>query len=230
MVKLLTIFGIFCVTSSLGQTFENIRILKDEDRIIIIYDLVSIDRVSNVMVRVFSSVDDYTLPLSNVSGDVGAVLPGPNKRIIWQAGEAIANNFLDISFRFKSETIKGWKIISPTAKGMRRGMKNTIQWQGGEAGSDVNIQLIKPGLEYEQIIQTKNTGSFVWDTPKNLKPGNGYAIRISTNNISIEHRFSIKRKFPLIYYGIPAAGLVIILVVITRDTGSNSLPDAPLPN
>ena len=90
MLKLLVIIGIFCVSTAFGQTFENIRTQKDEDKIIIVYDLVSIDQGSKVNVSVFSSLDNYILPLTNVTGDVGTVFPGPNKRIIWKAGEVIA--------------------------------------------------------------------------------------------------------------------------------------------
>jgi len=230
MLKLLVIIGTFCATAAFGQTFENIRTQKNEDKIIIVYDLVSLDQGSKVIVSIFSSLDNYILPLTNVSGDVGSVFPGPNKRIIWKVGEAIANDFEGISFRFKGENSIGWKIIDPTTNSFTRGKKNTINWQGGNATDEVTIQLIKPGPETQDLILTRNSGTFIWNTPKDIKPGSGYAIRISSRDNSIEHRFSIKRKVPLGYYGIPA-GLAILLVVILGDSGgSNDLPDAPLPN
>lgn len=228
MYKLLAISWIFYVSSSFGQTFENIRSQRDEDKIIIVYDLVSNEPGSNVIVRVFSSLDDYGNPLTNVTGDIGTVLPGPNKRIIWQVDPSIAKEYLSILFKFESETFAGWRIVSPTAKGMRRGKSNNIQWQGGSTGDDITIQLLKP--DAEAIAQMKNTGSFDWNTPKILKPGSGYVIRITSNNNSMEHRFSIKRKIPLGYYGIPVAGLAIYLVSTIGNSGSNDLPDAPLPN
>lgn len=230
MLKLLVVIGIFCASSAFGQTFENIRTLKDEDKIIIIYDLVSIDQGNKVNVKVFSSLDNYILPLDNVTGDVGTVIPGPNKRIIWKVGVVIANDFEGISFRFKGETFIGWKIIDPTEKKFTRGKKNTIHWQGGDANEKVTIQLIKPGPETQDLIQTKNTGSFSWNTPKDIKPGSGYAIRISSLDNSIEHRFAIKRKIPLGYYGIPAGVAIILVAILGSSGGSDDLPDAPLPN
>lgn len=230
MLKLLVMIGIFCATTALGQTFENIRTRKDEDKIIIIYDLVSIDQGSKVNVTVFSSLDNFILPLSNVSGDVGTVTPGPNKRIMWKVGEVIANDFEGISFRFKGENFIGWKIIDPTKNTFTRGKKNTIHWQGGEANEEVTIQLIKPGPVTQDLMLTKNSGSFVWNTPKDMKPGSGYAVRISSRNNSIEHRFSIKRKIPLAYYGIPAGLAIILVAIIGNSGGSDDLPDAPMPN
>ncbi len=231
MLKLLVIIGVFCVTTSWGQSFDNIRVHKDEDKIIIVYDLVSNDPGSKVTVRVLSSMDDYKVPIKNATGDIGSVLPGPNKRIIWQVGQGIANDYQGILFRFEGQTFAGWKVISPTEKGMQRGKKNKIQWQGGFPGDEVTIQLVKPGSEeVEDLVQTKNTGSFVWNTPKDLKAGNGYVIRLTSGDNSIEYRFSIKRKIPLAYYGIPVAGAVIFLVVMRGNSGSNDLPDAPLPN
>ncbi len=229
MVRFLALIGVFCVTTALGQTFENIRVQKDEDKIIIVYDLVSIDPGSRVTVRVFSSIDDYKVPIS-ASGDIGSVLPGPNKRIIWQVGEIVANDYQGILFKFEGQTFAGWRIISPTERGMIRGKKNTIKWQGGFEGDQVTIQLLKPGSEEVQdLAQIKNTGTYVWDTPKDLKPGSGYVVRLTSNDNSTEYRFSIKRKIPLAYYGIPVGVLAIVFVVVSGNSGNNDLPEAPLP-
>jgi len=231
MLKWLAFIGIFCASSALGQTFENIRVQRDEDKIIVVYDLVSIDPGSRVTVRVFSSLDDYKQPISNTTGDIGSVLPGPNKRIIWQVGETIANDYQGILFKFEGQTFAGWKVISPTSKGMIRGKTNVIQWQGGFPGDDVSIDLLKPGVEeIENIAQIKNSGSFLWDTPKELKPGDGYVLRLTSGDNSIEYRFSINRKIPLAYYGIPAAIVIVVVAIISGDSGSKNLPDAPLPN
>jgi len=230
MLKILAIFGIFCVTTSMGQTFENIRTQKDEDKIIIIYDLFSTDPGSKVVVSIFSSLDDYKVPLNNVSGDVGTVLPGPNKRIIWQVGNAIANDYQGILFRFESESTVGWKIISTTPKVMIRGKSNYIQWEGGRSNDDLVIELLKPDSETEQIAQVKNSGSFLWNVPKDMKPGSGYALRISSQDNSIEHRFSIRRKIPLGYYAIPVGLGIVTMAILAGKSGSDDLPDAPLPN
>jgi len=230
MLKWLAILWIFSVTSSFAQTFENIRTQKDEDKIIIVYDLVSIDPGSKVTVRVYSSLDDYKMPINNATGDIGPVLPGPNKRIIWQVGKAITNDYKAVLFKFESQSSAGWKVVSPTAKGMKRGKNNLIQWQGGLPGDDVTIQLLKPGFdEVQQIAQVKNTGTYKWNTPR-LKPGNGYVLRINSLDNSIEHRFSIKRRVPLGYYCIPFIGAAVYLVIMNSDPDSDELPDAPLPN
>ena len=124
----------------------------------------------------------------------------------------------------------GWRILESTKNIFTRGKKNMIRWQGGEAGEQVNIELIHPGSKSENIIQTLNLGSYYWNTPKDIKPGSGYAIRISTIDNSIEHRFSIKRKVPLGYYGIPAGLAIILGVIVGNSRSSDDLPDAPLPN
>ena len=231
MFKWLAIIGIFSTASSLGQTFENIRVQRDEDKIIIVYDLVSIDQGSTVTVRVFSSLDDYKVPLKDIIGDIGTVKPGPNKRIIWQVGDIIASDYQGILFKFESQTFAGWRIVSPTEKGMKRGKKNTIQWQGGFPGDDVLIQLQKPGSEeVEEIVQTKNSGSYGWEIPKDLKPGNGYVLHLTSGDNTVEYRFSIKRKLPLGYYAIPVGLGIIIGAILLQEDKSDDLPDAPLPN
>jgi len=230
MLKLLAFVGIFCATATFGQTIENIRTQKDEDKIIIIYDLESIDQGDKVIVSIFSSLDNFVLPLTDVSGDLGIVSPGPNKRIVWKVGEKIANDFQGISFRFKQEKFIGWKILNTTSTNFTRGKSNMIRWEGGNTNDIVTIQLVKPGLEVQDLLQTKNKGLFTWNTPKDFKPGNGYAIRISSGENSIEHRFSVKRKVPIGYFGIPVGLAAILVVVLGNSGGSNDLPDAPLPN
>ncbi|MEY4929747.1 MAG: hypothetical protein RI909_471 [Bacteroidota bacterium] len=232
MTTWLRILLIFSTISAWGQTFENIRTSKEGDKIIIIYDLISLDPGSQVTVQVFSSKDSYKLPLKNVTGDIGTVMPGPNKRITWLAGEEIANEVDQIKFTFKSESFAGWSFIGTTPKVMRRGKKNTLEWQGGKGGDEVTIQLLKPDMQVEEIAMTLNSGSYRWNTPRKLKPRDGYAIRITSMGNSIEHRFSIKRKIPVLYYvGLTGVGVAAALINLTGGSaGSSDLPDAPIPN
>lgn len=231
MLRFCWIIAIFNVTTSLGQTFENIRTHKDEDKIIIVYDLVSLDPGSKVIVSLYSSLDNFKSPLSNIMGDIGTVLPGPNKRITWNADESDLQKFEGITFQFKGEVVLGWRITNPSAKPIKRGKKNIVQWQGGKPDDRVTIQLIDPNQNIEELGQISNSGSFIWNTRKNIKVGKGYLIHITSGENSAEQRFTIVRKIPRVFYVVPVAGAAIFLLLLgDEDNGDGDLPDAPSPN
>lgn len=229
MVRILCIFGVFLFTSSVGQTFQNIRKRVDEDKIIIIYDLVSLDLGSRIKVSLFSSHNNFESPLQNVTGDIGLVLPGPNRRITWTAGELVKSAD-SLSFEFKGEIVYRLKLLSPASNSkIKKGELNTIQWLGGLATDTVTISLVKPNNETQELAQTFNRGSFNWMVPKNLKASKGYSIKIASNIYTIEERFTIKRSVPRIWFIIPVAG-VLVALLSGDGGGDDGLPDAPSPN
>jgi len=244
MVKFLSFIGVFLVSTAFGQTFRNIRVLKEEEKIVIIYDLINVEQGSKVIVKIFSSHDNFTNALTSVIGDVGEVLPGPNRRIEW-SNENIPKNYSgELTFQFKGEVIHGWTFLNPGNGVLRRGKKYTLKWEGGQVSDTVSLKFILPGQQIaeihsakssnQQIIDistTKNTGSFKWRVPKNLKTGLGYTLRISKGKDVFEQQITIKRKVPIGLIAIPVAGAVIVLLISGNESGGDeSLPDAPKPN
>lgn len=230
MVRVLSIIGLFLCTTAIGQTFQNIRTRVDEDKIIIIYDLISLEPGSKVSVSLFSSHNNFESPLTDVTGDVGMVLPGPNRRISWKAGEQVTNAE-QITFRFTGEIVRKLSFISPGVDGkIKRGGNSTITWQGGKSDEQVTITLVKPDEVFVELTKTDNTGSYSWKVPKKLKTGSGYSLRITGSENSSEQRFSVKRKVPIIWFAIPVVGTVIYFISTGADDGISDLPDAPSPN
>lgn len=249
------VVGILIFGQSLGQSFENIRTRVDDDKIIIFYDLVTFQAGSKVMVRVFSSHNHFMSPLENVTGDIGLVVPGPNRRIVWTAG-ALAQQADQLIFSFQGDTFYDLKFIKPTpAEKIIRGKSYTIEWMGGHPDDKLVLTLFSsnrsldayketetpantlpepirrkaPKADSVVLTRTKNNGSFVWEAPRGLKPGKGYRLKISGENESvIEQRFVIRRKTPLMYYGIPVIGAALIFI-FKPGPGEQPLPDAPKP-
>ncbi|MDH4058051.1 MAG: GPI anchored serine-threonine rich family protein [Cyclobacteriaceae bacterium] len=230
MVKLLSFVGIFLITSSFGQTFQNVRKRVEEDKIVVIYDLVSIEPGSRVKVEIFSSNDNFETPLSDVVGDVGMVMPGPNRRITWSAGELVQKAD-SISFEFTGEIVYGLTFISPSAKkNIKRGKTFTLNWQGGVKNDTVTISLLTPDQDSIHLIQTLTENTYDWEVPKDFKTGKGYTLRMVGRGNIIEHRFAIKRKIPIAWFAAPVAGILIGIIAAGGGSDDNSLPDAPSPN
>jgi len=228
------VVGIFLFSHSLAQEFRNIRTRVDDEKIIIIYDLESLEIYSKVMVRIFSSHNNFTDPLENVTGDVGLVTPGPNRRITWNAG-TLTKSIDSLTFDLKGEIIYILKINSPSTNGiLKRGTSITIRWQGGNPSQNLNISLISPKNKITQLASTPNTGKYAWDIPKNIKTGAGYYLKLteegeSAEDTYIEQRVIIKRKFPLAFYGIPILGAAVYLLIKSGGSDDEKLPDAPKP-
>jgi hypothetical protein len=232
MVKWLAVFLFSLVNIiAVGQTVENIRTRKDEGKIIIVYDLVDFESGDRAFVKVYSSLDNFENPLTNASGDIGYVAPGPNKRIDWVVPNEVIYNFESISYQFKSEVVIGWKILTPSGNGVKRGTVNNITWKGGKAEDNIKIKLVTPLQVSIDLEQQKNTGTYEWSTSKNLAVGKGYTLQItgSDNVPLVEKRFAVKRRITPLIYGVPVVG-VLVLLISGGGGGSEGLPDAPLPN
>lgn len=227
MGKLLAILAFCFVTPVFGQTFRNIRVLKKEDKVVIVYDLLNEESGSKVIVKIFASHDNFGIPLSNVTGDVGEVLPGPNRRIEWSPNKV--KNAETLTFQFKGEIIHGWNFTKPGKGKLRRGKKYELRWTGGQPKDTVTLKFITPSQEVIEITQTMNTGFYTWRIPKKLATGPGYVLRLSKGREVIEEQIIIKRKIPLIIYAIPLAGAAIFLKG-GDSSKPEGLPDAPKPN
>lgn len=231
MVRLLIILGILCPFSVFGQSFINIRILKEEEKIIVIYDLVNEERGSKVVVSVYGSHNNFSTPITDVTGDVGEVLPGPNRRIEWASETALKSFSNNFTFQFKGEVIHGWKFIKPDNGKLKRGKKHLLKWQGGHPYDTVTLKLISPSRNVMEIVKTKNTGSYLWKVPKEIVAKPGFALSISCGKEVYEQKIVIKRKFPLLILAIPVTGVAIFFGVSnTESSRPANLPDAPKPN
>lgn len=229
MIRLLFFTGFICLTTiSYGQTFRNVRVLKEEGKIIILYDLIA-EQGSKVFVSVQSSIDNFQTSLTNITGDAGIVLPGGNRRIEWKDPKAL--QFAgDITVEFKGEMIQGLKITKPSDGKLRRGKRYEIKWRGGIPEDTITLKFIMPNQSIT-IGTTKNTGSVAWLVPKNLKTGKGYLIRITDGHEVYEQQVVIARKIPLVIWAVPVVGAAVILGLSGGgDSSDNDLPNAPKPN
>lgn len=230
MAKFFTFLGVILVSTAFGQTFRNVRILKEEEKISIIYDLIYDEPGSKVIVTVFGSHNNFETPILNLSGDIDEVLPGPNRRIEWSVKDLPKNYSDDITFRFKGEIIHGWKFLNPANGTLRRGKGYTLKWMGGNPSDTITLKFISPE-QITNITTTKNTGFYKWRVPKKLKTGSGYVIRLSKGKEVYEQQIIMKRKIPLVLIAVPVAGLAIFLGISdSGSSGPGDLPNAPKPN
>lgn len=103
MAKIKTLIILISMLFSLNcfsQEIENVRISQEGTNIVVVYDLVG--KPGRYDVKLFYTIDDGKIwrgPLSNVTGDVIAQIPGLNKKANWNA--ASLNKPIESFIQFK---------------------------------------------------------------------------------------------------------------------------------
>jgi hypothetical protein len=227
-MKYLLAFALsFCISTAFAQSFRNVRVLKEEGKIIILYDLFA-DQGSKVVVTVRSSYDNFQSNITTLTGDIGAVSPGANRRLEW-TDPAIFNYADSLTFQFAGEIIQAFKITKPSGSFLRRGKSITIKWKGGLPSDTIDLKLIS-SQKVISIGTVTNTGSTQWKVPKELDLGGTYFIRLRSNDEIHEKKVIVKRKIPLAVWAIPVVGVAVYLGLSSGDSEPNDLPGAPKPN
>jgi hypothetical protein len=226
----------FLATFSQLCLAQSVRLMKTEqegDNVIIWYDLEGTADEQRYKVEIYGSHNDFQYPLSFTSGDVGPnIKPGESKKIVWNA-KAELNRF-EGAVEFRITVILQYSPLTDlTVLGGRRfvrGKEYQVTWMGGEPDDLLNLELFRKGRRTYRIPDIKNTGTYKWIIPANVKPSNWYRFSLTVvdnpSTGTTSETFKIKRKFP--------RGLIVIPgIIVTGAVGyliyNNLGKEEPLP-
>jgi len=199
--------------------------------VIITYDLTGGQADQKYKVSVYGSHNNYSTPLSLVSGDVNEVTPGTGKRIEWNAKGEIVDYNGDITFELRADPIAA-ALSLKTPSGVKKGKVATISYQGVAPGESVKLELVKSGVVVNQVGVTSDPSKYTWTVPIDVDKGSDYQIRLTTGTRSTTSgSFSIKPKTKAWIYIVPAVvvtGVVVFLVTRPKST-EKDLPTPPEP-
>ena len=111
----LILFGALIFSNQLvhSQRIELVRANVNGDIVNITYDLVSLNENQIFEIRIYGSHNNYTIPLSLVSGEIGRdIRPGLNKSIVWRAADELNSYQGDIIFQIRG-TVTGEIEVEP---------------------------------------------------------------------------------------------------------------------
>ncbi len=169
-------------------------------KVLISYDLSGEKPTQKYTIKVYCSYNNYLTPLRKVTGDVGAnIAVGTGKEIEWDPAEELGNYKGDIDFRVVGELIAMPIVfITPTEGGsVRRGKKTMVQWEGGMPDQDVQLELFQNSQRLQSLTGSKNTGSYNWQLPSDMKKGS-YTLNLIVGNETVQSGvFMVKSKIPL---------------------------------
>lgn len=226
------ILAIVCslvTTAACAQTVQNVRAAFDGERVQITYDLNYADASQKFKVAFYSSQDNFTHPLTLLTGDVGdEVAPGRDRKVVWFAKDVLPPDFdQEITFKIRVTLPDAAKLsLKPLEKTVvKRGTTMVVSWIGGAPTDQVTIELLKDGQLQERVAENiVNAHEYRWLIPKKLKTDEGYSLRIANpNKIGDEtttQAFIVKPRVSM---------LVKLLPVVVGAGVYLLLPDGPSP-
>jgi hypothetical protein len=190
------------------------------------------------MVQLYSSQDNFAVPLTRVSGDVGTeVLSGIDKKITWDITQELGAFKGDVSLELRGRVYVPFVKIQKLEKDkiFKRGKNYPLSWTSGNLSGQVNIELFNDdGERIWGENNVSNVGKFDWYIPAGIRKGNNYTLKFTNakdrNDIVVSNPFTIKPKIPLLIkvgtVAVLAAGVQLLLMNSKSDSNSASpFPD-----
>lgn len=216
-------FCIFLAFGAAAQKVENVNATLEGEKVSITYDLNYDDPTQPFKVALYSSHDNYTQPLSFLSGDYGDhVVPGKARRVVWDVKNALPPNFdseINIKIRITKTEPEVAKIsVRPLDRSIyKKGSTIEMHWSGGRPGEKLTIELLKNNVVRNKIAENvSNTHRYSWIMPKKSKAGKGYSLRVTHASKPTEFTdsqvFAIRPAFPLLAKTLPVIGAAAIFL------------------
>jgi hypothetical protein len=256
LLFLLTGLVVFYHGNIQSQNLRNIRASFDGEKIVVAYDLIDADPEQQFKVTFYSSHDNYTTPVTALTGDVGdAVSPGKNKNVHWNVKNSLTPDFDDL-ITIKVKALKIVKTISVateplaastnatklifqplTRSNFKRGDQIDLRWSGGSEVKKISIVLLKGNVVQAKIAENiDNAHGYVWKIPKKNKTGKKYSIQVidsdKPDRPSGTPLFTIRPRTSMLVKAVPlvvVAGVAVLLLNNNKES-SGDLPGPINPN
>jgi hypothetical protein len=158
------------------------------------------------LVQLFSSQDNFSTPLTRVSGDFGPeIAAGFDKKIVWDITQELGAFKGDIALELRGRVYVPFVKIKEIEEGrvFKRGKNYPVNWTSGNLSGQVNIELFNDdGERIWGENNVPNVGKFDWYVQGNIKKGKNYRLKFTNakdrNDVVFSKPFTIKPKIPLL--------------------------------
>jgi len=229
-----------------GQTASINKVEMAGDKIVVHYKLESPNQTNTFLLQLYSSKDNFAIPLAKVTGDVGMeVRPGPNNRIEWAIREELGNYKGRIALELRGKVYIPFVKLQNfnTAGSYKRGKFYDLSWKAGNS-DPINIELFKGNERIQAGMSHPNNGSFTLNIPPHAQTGKDYRLKISStknaDEVLYSPYFSVTPKVPMLVKAlVPIAVIGGAVVALgggsksddgTTTTGGGDLPLPNFPN
>jgi len=192
--------------------------------------------VRQFLVQLYSSQDNFTTPLTRVSGDFGPeVSAGFDKKITWDITQELGAYKGNISLELRGRVYVPFvRVKDITADQVfKRGKNYPLNWTSGNLTGQVNIELFnEDGERIWGENNVPNVGKFDWYLEGNVKKGHNYKLKFTNakdrNDVVFSQPFTVKPKIPLVAkigaVVVVAAGIQLLLMNTDDPTGEEPYP------
>lgn len=186
-------------------------------------------------VNLYHSLDNYTRPLTQVTGDIGMdIVPGRNKKVTWDAKTELGEFKGGLSLKLRSVFIPFLTFDISKGSKFKRGKSAEIRWDGYSGKLD--LELYQGRNRVSTLAALSSASSFTWNIPKEFNLGSEYRMKASGNGREVySGPFSVKRKVPMALWIAPGVAVVGGIVAIIAGSGgtepeANLIPEPIGPN
>lgn len=125
-------------------------------------------------------------------------------------------------------------FLAPIADSkFKRGSAIQVRWTGGNPDDEYALDLFDGRFHYRHVGELKNSGTYPWIIPMDVKPGKEYKFKLTNTNDFGEYAFSrtfvVKRKVPVAVWIVPGALIVGGAVYMLFFYGEDEISPLPAP-
>jgi len=164
--------------SALAQRITNLNTTLIGENIEITYDLIDDKGGQTFDLQFYSSHDNYTSPLINITGEVGEeITPGTNKKAIWEAKKELGGFKGQLFIEIRGIVTPPFvRILSPkTGDKFKPGKNMEILWDTDVTGS-LGIDLYWNGSKVSTVTGAASAGKYNWTLGKDITKQSGYYL------------------------------------------------------
>ena len=202
------------------------------DQLVVHYNLDDSNPNNEYLVTLYSSKDNFSAPLTKVSGDIGQEVKPGQRKASWNIRAEYGDFAGPLSVEVRANVFIPFARVKASSlnKKYKRGKNLLMEWRPGNT-NPVHIELFKGSTRMSGELNHPNNGSFSTQLDKGLKPGKNYRLKITDSKTPSEfvytENFRIKRKFPLLIKLLPLAGVAALVGSGGSGAGEkdNNLPD-----
>lgn len=236
-------FLLVAVFTSTAQTVAISWVEISGSKIIVHYDLETSNPSHEFAISLFSSKDNFSAPLTKVTGDVGnEIKPGKDKKIIWDVVAELGSFKGDLELEVRGKIFVPFMRLTnfDASKKYKKGKSYPLTWTSGNMGGQIDIELYDGQTRVQSDRNVANSGKFEWVIPGSVKPGSNYRLKFTdTKNreeVIYTKEFKIVPKMPMAakaLIGLAVVGGGVAAAMAGGDGGGNppasDLPGPPNP-
>lgn len=240
----LLVIAVFITSAAVGQSVIIKKVELAGEQVIVHYDLEDSNPNNEYLISLYTSKDNYSTPLTKVSGDVGIdIKPGAGKKIIWTIRQEYGGFKGKLALEIRGKVyipfvrLQGFDV----SKTFKKGKTYNLKWKVG-GSNPINIELYNGGERVSGEINQPNNGAHALFIPKHASKGKEYRLKFSDSRnpeeVIYTDYFRVGPKIPLWMIAAPVVVVGGVVALLSGGGGGNGnkdpetskLPAAPEPN